>query len=96
MAVLAGVARGGAGAAVVGGPRRPWETAGAGVGERGVGERGAAVVVTGRCVGCGACLATCPQRALRAAVPIVVLAERCDGCGECVEICPVDALEERW
>lgn len=54
---------------------------------------------TDRCVGCGGCLATCPERALRPAapgarVPIVTLVERCTACGECAELCPVDAFEE--
>jgi NAD-dependent dihydropyrimidine dehydrogenase PreA subunit len=59
------------------------------------------------CQGCGACLLTCPEHALRpvparpvaAAGPavglvagLVVLASRCTGCGECVEVCPVDAI----
>lgn len=53
-------------------------------------------VVTGRCAGCGACLLTCPEHAIRpgADVPLVVLAGRCTGCGECVEVCPVDAVVE--
>jgi electron transport complex protein RnfB len=56
-------------------------------------------VATARCAGCGACLATCPERALRAAppgspVPLVTLAERCTGCAECLEVCPVDAFVE--
>jgi Pyruvate/2-oxoacid:ferredoxin oxidoreductase delta subunit len=54
-------------------------------------------VVTGRCQGCGACLLTCPERAIRPAERgdrrLVVLAGRCTGCGECVEVCPVDAIE---
>jgi NAD-dependent dihydropyrimidine dehydrogenase PreA subunit len=49
----------------------------------------------GACQGCGACLLTCPQRALRPGRapgrPLLVLAS-CDGCGECVEVCPVDAV----
>lgn len=50
--------------------------------------------VTGRCAGCGACLRTCPEQAIRpgADVPLVVLAARCTGCGECAEVCPVDAI----
>lgn len=70
-----------------------------------------AAVVTGRCQGCGACLLTCPERAIRPGPTLLaVLAERCTGCGECVEVCPVDAIgltgaigpenswdtEERW
>lgn len=50
------------------------------------------------CTGCGACLLTCPQHAVRPGrgrAPYV-LAERCDGCGECIEICPVDAIREVW
>ncbi|HEX6855308.1 MAG TPA: 4Fe-4S binding protein [Streptosporangiaceae bacterium] len=54
-------------------------------------------VVTSGCLGCGACLLTCPERAIRpagpgAAVPLAVRAGRCTGCGECVEVCPADAI----
>lgn len=50
----------------------------------------------GACQGCGACLLTCPERAIRPGPDgtdrhLVVLAA-CSGCGECVEICPVDAI----
>jgi Pyruvate/2-oxoacid:ferredoxin oxidoreductase delta subunit len=53
------------------------------------------VSVTAACTACGACLLTCPERALVAAPgrPDVV-AERCTGCLACVEICPRDAIEE--
>ena len=53
------------------------------------------VAVTVKCTACGACLLTCPERALVAAParPDVV-AERCTGCLACVEICPRDAIEE--
>ena len=46
-----------------------------------------------RCTGCGACLATCPERALVAAPrrPLVVV-ERCTDCLACVEVCPSDAV----
>jgi electron transport complex protein RnfB len=45
------------------------------------------------CQGCGACLLTCPEHAIRPAMPApVVLADRCTGCGECIEICPADAI----
>ena len=60
-------------------------------------------VATDDCKGCGGCLASCPERALRPAPsgwadegrpPLVTLAERCTGCGECLEICPADAFVE--
>lgn len=45
------------------------------------------------CQGCGACLLTCPEHAIRPrAGTLVVLPDRCTGCGECVEVCPVDAI----
>ena len=57
------------------------------------------IAITWACQGCGACLLTCPERAIRpahqvpSAGPLAVLAARCTGCGECVEICPADAIE---
>jgi electron transport complex protein RnfB len=58
------------------------------------------IAVTTACRGCGACLLTCPERAIRPAVrdtpgagPLTVLEYRCTGCGECIEVCPVDAIE---
>jgi Pyruvate/2-oxoacid:ferredoxin oxidoreductase delta subunit len=55
----------------------------------------AVTVIPGGCQGCGACLITCPERAIIAAPggPVIV-AGRCNGCGECVEICPVDAITD--
>jgi len=48
------------------------------------------------CTACGACLLTCPERALRPAPQRpVVLASHCTSCGECVEICPTDAITLR-
>jgi electron transport complex protein RnfB len=53
------------------------------------------VVVTDRCAGCGACLLTCPEHAIRPyGGSLTVRDDLCTGCGECVEICPVDAIEE--
>jgi Pyruvate/2-oxoacid:ferredoxin oxidoreductase delta subunit len=54
--------------------------------------------VTADCVGCGACLATCPEAAFRIVAgrpPLVVLASRCTGCAECAEVCPVEACVEK-
>ncbi|WP_307848424.1 4Fe-4S binding protein [Microbispora oryzae] len=52
--------------------------------------------VTAACAGCGACLLTCPEHAIRPADGggLVVLDDRCTRCGECAEICPVDAVVE--
>lgn len=54
--------------------------------------------VTAACVGCGACLVTCPERVIRVAParrpPLRVDTAGCTGCGECAEICPVDAFVE--
>jgi Pyruvate/2-oxoacid:ferredoxin oxidoreductase delta subunit len=58
--------------------------------------RATLVAVTDRCQGCGACLLTCPEHAIRPdGGTLRVLASRCTGCGECVEVCPVDAISYR-
>jgi Pyruvate/2-oxoacid:ferredoxin oxidoreductase delta subunit len=51
------------------------------------------VAVDERCTACGACLVTCPERALLAA-PLRPRSvdSRCTGCLACIEICPRDAL----
>lgn len=53
------------------------------------------ITIDRRCVGCGLCLVTCPERALAPARhhPTVV-AERCTGCLACIEVCPADAITE--
>ena len=53
------------------------------------------IVVSDACTACGACLATCPTRALRAAPrrPSVDMS-RCTACLDCVEICPRGAIAE--
>jgi Pyruvate/2-oxoacid:ferredoxin oxidoreductase delta subunit len=52
------------------------------------------VVVTADCRGCGACLLTCPERAIRPrGGSLDVFGELCTQCGECVEVCPADAIE---
>ena len=55
--------------------------------------------VTDLCAGCGNCMRTCPERAIRPAPrehssPLVVLEEHCTGCAECAEVCPVAACVE--
>jgi precorrin-8X/cobalt-precorrin-8 methylmutase len=51
------------------------------------------VTVAATCTACGACLATCPERALRRAPrrPAVINA-LCTDCLACLEVCPVDAI----
>ena len=51
-------------------------------------------VVTASCVGCGLCLRTCPERAIRATRDGLIVLPLCTGCGECAEVCPVDACVE--
>ncbi|MGH8903283.1 MAG: 4Fe-4S binding protein [Egibacteraceae bacterium] len=50
--------------------------------------------VTAACVGCGACLRTCPERAIRVRHGRLVVLPTCTACGECAEVCPVDACVE--
>jgi precorrin-8X/cobalt-precorrin-8 methylmutase len=51
------------------------------------------VTVASTCTACGACLATCPERAL---IPAPrrpkVLDSLCTDCLACLEVCPVDAI----
>jgi Pyruvate/2-oxoacid:ferredoxin oxidoreductase delta subunit len=49
------------------------------------------------CQGCGACLLTCPEHAIRpqggsSTAILTVHPDHCTGCGECLEVCPVDAI----
>ncbi len=53
------------------------------------------IEVLATCTACGACIVTCPERALLPAPgrPVVVAA-LCTSCGECIEICPRGSLVE--
>jgi precorrin-8X/cobalt-precorrin-8 methylmutase len=51
------------------------------------------VTVAATCTACGACLATCPERALRPAPRRpAVIDSLCTDCLACLEVCPVDAI----
>jgi electron transport complex protein RnfB len=55
--------------------------------------------VTDACAGCGACIKTCPEKAIWPAPkvypsPLVVLEDHCIACAECAEVCPVSACVE--
>ena len=51
------------------------------------------VTVAATCTACGACLATCPERALRRAPRRpAVIDTLCTDCLACLEVCPVDAI----
>ena len=51
------------------------------------------VTVAAACTACGACIVTCPERALRPA-PLRPAVDdvRCTDCLACLEVCPVDAI----
>jgi pyruvate formate lyase activating enzyme len=47
-----------------------------------------------RCIGCGACVAACPAKALAlTATGIVTNPSLCNVCGRCAEACPAKAME---
>jgi len=56
-----------------------------------------AEVDPGKCVGCGACLRTCPYGALRegpGGIPELIW-YLCEGCGACSLVCPAEAVRIR-
>ena len=55
-----------------------------------------AVKITEDCVGCGACVDTCPSGALELGDDglAVVDAANCVDCGACIDTCPSEAIIE--
>lgn len=53
------------------------------------------VNISKACIGCQACISTCPYGALyiNGDGLCKVIAEKCVECGQCIEICPVSAIE---
>ena len=57
----------------------------------------AGFAVTSACIGCGTCVAACPQGAIELTDDGVahIAQEHCLHCGRCAEVCPVGAIERR-
>ncbi len=52
--------------------------------------------ITDTCIGCGNCVAVCPQNCIDTEIiPHVIEQEHCLHCGNCFEACPVGAVERR-
>ena len=49
--------------------------------------------ITGACIGCGICQASCPQDCIVAGEPFRIEPEHCLHCGACAKNCPVGAVE---
>ena len=52
--------------------------------------------ITDNCIGCGSCVAVCPQGCIRQdSIPFQIEQEHCLYCGNCMTACPVGAVEKR-
>ena len=52
-----------------------------------------AVVASGKCTGCEACVDSCPLEAIEMKDDVAVVDEdTCSDCGACVDACPVEAI----
>ena len=52
--------------------------------------------ITDACIGCGSCVAVCPQNCIITdSIPHVIAQEHCLHCGNCFEACPAGAVERR-
>jgi len=48
-----------------------------------------------KCIGCGACVAQCPAKAIEIKNGKAVIdPKKCEKCGTCIEVCPVQAISE--
>lgn len=54
----------------------------------------AVTVKQAECVGCGACVNTCPFGAIEMKDDKAVITDACTSCGACVEACPVGAIQK--
>lgn len=54
-------------------------------------------MITDACVGCGSCVAVCPQDCIRKdGIPYVIEQAHCLHCGNCLTECPAGAVEKRY
>lgn len=52
--------------------------------------------ITDNCIGCGSCVAVCPQDCIRQdSIPFRIEQEHCLHCGNCMTACPVGAVVRR-
>jgi electron transfer flavoprotein alpha subunit len=51
-----------------------------------------AVKIVEDCIGCGACVSTCPFGAIMMQEDSAMITEGCTACGACIEVCPVNAI----
>lgn len=56
-------------------------------------EETAGFVIEESCIGCGACLAVCPQQCVAEGKPYKITWEHCLQCGACAEACPTGAVK---
>lgn len=51
--------------------------------------------ISGECVSCGACAASCPTEAIvEGAEHYEIKEDACVDCGSCVELCPMEAISQ--
>ena len=51
--------------------------------------------ISEKCIGCGRCLKSCPQRCIEPGKPYHIRQEHCLHCGNCAAVCPVGAAARR-
>ena len=52
-------------------------------------------MITDACLGCGSCMAVCPQNCIGEGTPFVIDQAHCLHCGNCLTVCPANAVEKR-
>ena len=44
------------------------------------------------CIGCAACVSTCPEEAIEPSDAVYAINDKCTDCASCVESCPVECI----